>query len=86
MATDTVLDRAAEPRINVVRAPFTGLQDTLRACATPMQLQCHARVAGRVDLLARLGVPTARDQDLTGPGMGFLPHDQPSAAGVSAWL
>jgi hypothetical protein len=83
LATDTVLDRAAEPRINVVRAPFTGLQDTLRACATPMQLQCHARV---VDLLKPRTVHTALNQDSTGPGMGFLPHAQPSAVGVSAWL
>ena len=86
MATDTVLDHAAEPRVNVVLAPFTGLQDTLRACATPAQLQCHARVAGRVDLLKPLAVHTALNQDSPGPGRGFLPHAQPSAEGVSAWL
>ena len=84
LATDTVLDHVlAEPRVNVVLAPFMGLQDTLRACATPVQLQCHARVAERVDLLKPRTVHTALNQDSTGPGMGFLP--QPRRWCTLAW-
>lgn len=86
MPTDTVQHQAAEPHASMVCASFSGLQDALQACATPVQLQCVARAVGPDDLLDTLIAHTALDHDSTRPGKGFLPHDQPLTKSVSARL